>query len=48
MLRGNKPHKHLRQFVHSNFSIQIQHVKIKGVWQPIYRNGWLGKQEEKG
>ena len=29
MLRGNKPHKQLTQFVQSNFSIQIQHLKYK-------------------
>jgi len=29
MLRGHKPHKHLTQFVQSNFSIQIQHEKYK-------------------
>jgi len=48
MLWENKPHKHLTQFVQSNFSIQIQHVKIHGVRHPIYKNGCLGKQDEQG
>jgi len=45
MLRGHKPHKHLTQFMKSNFSIQIQHVQIQGVRHRIYRRWCLRKQE---
>ena len=48
MLRGNKPKKHLTQFVQSNFSIQIQHEKYKEYDTLFIGMGGLENKKSKG